>query len=30
MKNMPDDMTGKSIITNTVTEDDIRDFKAAA
>ncbi|MGI6633141.1 MAG: quinate 5-dehydrogenase [Bacillota bacterium] len=27
-KNMPDDMTGKSIITNTVTEDDIRDFKA--
>lgn len=27
-KNMPDDMTGKSIITNTVTEDDVKDFKA--
>jgi hypothetical protein len=26
-KNMPEDMTGKSIITNTVTEDDVKDFK---
>jgi hypothetical protein len=28
VKNMPDDMTGKSIITNTVTEDDVEGFRA--
>lgn len=28
VKNMPDDMRGKSVITNTVTEEDIEDFRA--
>lgn len=28
VKHMPEDMTGKSIITNTVTEDDVKEFRA--